>query len=272
MQEAVSPKLTERQRNEKEHYDALYGSHPRTTEGHLVFPPYEEMCEAVSGKEIRPYNQDWEFLREVKELNLAGQDLLELGCGTGEYTVVYAHLGARVLAVDLSAVAIEVARERARFYGLEDRITFICASAEDAPCPDQAFDAVVGTYILHHLEIEAAARRIKRMLKPGGVALFLEWVTWPPFDGIRALPMVRRFFPAGEGDVTDYERKLDDNDMSTFRRYFRSVTSRRFYNIARLTYFIPSMFVTWIKLDYWLQRVFPPLRRMGGAAIVRLDT
>jgi 2-polyprenyl-3-methyl-5-hydroxy-6-metoxy-1,4-benzoquinol methylase len=271
MQNQLPPQLTQRQKNEKEHYDQRYAEHPRDSNGRFVFPPAEHVFHCVSGKERRPYNQDWEFLREIAELNLKGKTILEVGCGTGAYTVVYAHLGARVFALDLSETAIAVAAERARFYGFEDRITFVCTSAEDIDYPDETFDAIVGAYILHHIEIDAAARGIRRMLKPGGTSVFLEWVTWRPFDAIRSNSLVRKLFPAGDGDVTADERKIDDNDLAIIRRYFRSLTIRRFYTLARIIYFFPRLFELSIRTDYWLQKIFPPFNRMGGAAIIRMD-
>jgi 2-polyprenyl-3-methyl-5-hydroxy-6-metoxy-1,4-benzoquinol methylase len=265
-----SIELTQRQRNEKAHYDELYGNHPRDSQGQLVFPSPKDAFAAVSGLETRPHNQDWEFLREIKELNLQGKTLLEIGCGTGAYVVQFAHLGAKVVAFDLSSSAIEVGIERARYYGLEDRITYNCTSAESMDYPDETFDVIVGSYILHHIEVEAAAKNIYRMLKPGGVAIFLEWVAWGPFDSIRSLPLVQKFFPPGDGDVTADERKLGKNDRAVLRRYFKVVTERRFWILVRLTYFFPSTKLMLEKADLFLQR-FLPIGKAGGAAIIRME-
>src|SRR6185312_3613906 len=59
-----------------------------------------------------------------------GKKVLEIGCGIGTDTISFARAGAQVTAVDLSEKALELARQRAKVFGLEDRITFIQANAE----------------------------------------------------------------------------------------------------------------------------------------------
>lgn len=263
MQERPPRQLTQRQQNEKKHYDSLYGMCAKDSGGRFIFPPAEQVFDCVSGKR-RPYNQDWAFLREISELNLEGKTVLEIGCGDGAYSIIYAHLGAKVYALDLSESAIEVATQLAHFYGLEDRITFACTTVEDANYLPEMFDAVVGAYILHHIEIEQSSRRIRHVLKPGGTSLFLEWVTWWPFDKVRSHPTVHRLFPPGDGDATEDEHKVDDHDLAILRRHFSSVTLRRFYNLARICYFFPRLLAFSTKLDYYLQEFIPFMRNMGG--------
>jgi SAM-dependent methyltransferase len=271
MQEQTELKLTQRQLNEKAHYDEAYQHHRVPgPDGKPTFPPAETAFHVVLGKETRPYNQDWEYLRYVKDLNLQGKTVLELGCGSGGYSVILASLGAKVVAIDLSAVGIEVARERARFYGFEDRIRFINQAAEALEFPDGMFDAVVGAYVLHHIEIELASQRLRKILKPGGTAVFLEWVAWSPFDSVRSNRFLSKLFPHGDGDVTEDERKLDDRDLSVLRNAFKAVDVIRFYTLARLHYFMPRTLPYLRKLDHWLYRHFPSIRNAGGAAIIRL--
>ena len=271
MTERSNLTLTQRQLNEKAHYDEAYHKHleERRPDGGLSFPPAESAFHAVLPKETRPYNQDWEYLNAVKTLDLKGKTILELGCGTGVYSVIFAHLGAEVFAVDLSSVAIEVARERARFYGLENNIHFINQPAEALDFRDGMFDAIVGAYILHHIEIDAASRNMQGILKPGGVGVFLEWVVWNPFDTVRLNKMVSRLFPHGDGDFTEDERKLNSNDFAALRKHF-TVEVVRFYTLARLCYFSPSKLTFLMKLDHWLYTHFPPIRNTGGAALIRL--
>src|SRR5918996_5671341 len=55
----------------------------------------------------------------------AGKRVLEIGCGLGTDTMNFARAGAQVTAVDLSSKSLELARQRAELFGLQDRITFI---------------------------------------------------------------------------------------------------------------------------------------------------
>src|SRR3954471_22503990 len=53
-----------------------------------------------------------------------GKTGLEIGCGIGTDTINFARNGAQVTAVDLTEKSLEVARQRAKVFGLEDRIRF----------------------------------------------------------------------------------------------------------------------------------------------------
>ena len=59
-----------------------------------------------------------------------GKKVLEIGCGIGTDTINFARHGAQVTAVDLTEKSLDVARGRAKVFGLDDRITFIQANAE----------------------------------------------------------------------------------------------------------------------------------------------
>jgi 2-polyprenyl-3-methyl-5-hydroxy-6-metoxy-1,4-benzoquinol methylase len=81
-----------------------------------------------------------------------GKKVLEIGCGIGTDTMNFARAGAEVTAVDLSAKSLEVARKRAEVFGLEDRIKFYEANAEDLSTiiPPQKYDLVYSFGVIHH--------------------------------------------------------------------------------------------------------------------------
>lgn len=98
-----------------------------------------------------------------------GMRALEIGCGTGLFTAMFAQTGACLVAVDISADLLQKARER----GLPpDKVQFLEKRFED--CVDGPFDAVIGSSVLHHLDLEAALGKIHDLLKPGGVMSFAE--------------------------------------------------------------------------------------------------
>jgi 2-polyprenyl-3-methyl-5-hydroxy-6-metoxy-1,4-benzoquinol methylase len=106
--------------------------------------------------------------------DLRGKRVIEYGCGLGKLTVLLARSGAHVSAFDLSEASIDVARRRAQMTGVEERITFQIAPGEDLPYADASFDIAFGKAVLHHLDPQAGARELARILVPGGRAAFSE--------------------------------------------------------------------------------------------------
>jgi 2-polyprenyl-3-methyl-5-hydroxy-6-metoxy-1,4-benzoquinol methylase len=114
--------------------------------------------------------------RRRAELIIAGAALrpgvrvLELGCGTGNFTRMFSDSGAHITAVDISPDLLAGAIERRL---PEDRVQFLEKRFEDCDLYGP-FDAVIGSSILHHLEIDPALEKIFALLKPGGHMSFAE--------------------------------------------------------------------------------------------------
>jgi SAM-dependent methyltransferase len=103
-----------------------------------------------------------------------GLDLLEVGCGTGDLSLELLRRGARLTALDLSPVGVELTAERAARYLPAAELRTAVVPVDDTGLRDDSFDRVVGKWILHHVDIGPAAREIHRVLRPGGRAAFFE--------------------------------------------------------------------------------------------------
>jgi 2-polyprenyl-3-methyl-5-hydroxy-6-metoxy-1,4-benzoquinol methylase len=100
----------------------------------------------------------------------AGIRVLEVGCGTGLFTAMLAESGAEILAIDISPDLLAQAQAR----GLPAAcVRFAVARLEDGHLPGR-FDAVVGSSVLHHLELRPALARLRALLRPGGCLCFAE--------------------------------------------------------------------------------------------------
>jgi SAM-dependent methyltransferase len=100
----------------------------------------------------------------------AGVSVLELGCGTGYFTRELAKSGAHIIAVDVSPELLAIA-------SADHSTPNVCYEIQNAGAmsyPDAYFDSVVGSSVLHHLEIKEALREIYRVLKIGGSIYFTE--------------------------------------------------------------------------------------------------
>jgi len=99
-----------------------------------------------------------------------GMTILEIGCGTGYFTRELTRHGADIVAIDVSPDLLEIAKAK---YSAPN-VRYEIQNAYALTYVDAMFDSVVGSSILHHLEIEEALREIYRVLKPGGTIYFTE--------------------------------------------------------------------------------------------------
>jgi ubiquinone/menaquinone biosynthesis C-methylase UbiE len=100
----------------------------------------------------------------------AGMQVLELGCGTGYFTRNLASTGASITAVDISPDLLQIARQECR----ASNVSFQIQNAYDLTFRSGSFDTVVGSSVLHHLEVDAALAQIYRVLRPAGTVRFTE--------------------------------------------------------------------------------------------------
>ncbi len=100
----------------------------------------------------------------------SGMHVLEIGCGTGLFTEMFARSGARITAVDVSPDLLACARARNL---PPEQVEFREMRFEDWPDGD-AFDGILGSSVLHHLDIEQSIVVMFRLLKPGGRLGFAE--------------------------------------------------------------------------------------------------
>jgi len=109
-----------------------------------------------------------QILISLAELNYT-KKVLELGCGTGEYTLRLIKTTPKIIAIDISFTLIRQAKQK-----VNSTVNFIVANAENLPFKDNIFDAVVGNAVLHHFNLYTALQEIKRVLIPSGNIAFTE--------------------------------------------------------------------------------------------------
>jgi len=108
-------------------------------------------------------------------INVNGLNILDLGCGHGEQSLILLERGASVAGIDISQNYIDDAIQAAKTAAYsKERYDFRVMDAHALTFPDESFDLVIGSGILHHLDLEVSLREINRVLKKGGRALFKE--------------------------------------------------------------------------------------------------
>lgn len=191
-----------------------------------------------------------------------GKKALEIGCGTGNFTEIFANTGANVTAVDLSPELLEIARKR----GLpEDRVSFLEQPFETCEVHGP-FDAIIGSSVLHHLEVEVALRKIYELLKPGGILSFAEPnILNPQVYMERRFSHWKRFYYTSPDETAFVRWKLD-----TLLKEIGYVNRR----ITPYDWLHPSTPQTMIPLIDGLGRVvekIPGLREFSGSHYIRAE-
>lgn len=204
-----------------------------------------------------------------------GRTLLELGCGDGELTLQLAATGADITALDVSPGMVEVARRRVNEFVPGARVRFIAAPAEATGLPDGAFDLIVGKWILHHADVVEVSNEIHRLLRPDGLAIFIENSGGNPILHFARQHLAGRFGIPRFGtedehplvaadlqlmaDIIGYAR-LDYPDFVFFQLFDRQVLRFRFTRVSRLL----------ALLDGWAYRQVPQLRKFSFHVVVTL--
>jgi len=112
---------------------------------------------------------------------LDGRDVLELGCGAGQFGLSLVRQGARVTGIDNSAKQLEFARAK-----VGDRMTLVHGSAEALPFEDASFDLVCCDHgAVGFTDPRVVVPEVARVLRVGGRFAFsgLTPVEWITFDG-----------------------------------------------------------------------------------------
>ena len=104
--------------------------------------------------------------------DVAGKDVIELGCGTAYFSAWLARRGARVTGLDVTPAQLETARRCQRETGIE--FPLVEASAEDVPLPDASFDLALSEYGASiWCDPQRWIPEAERILRPGGELVFL---------------------------------------------------------------------------------------------------
>ena len=142
-----------------------------------------------------------------------GMRILDVGDGTGDIAFrIRAHGGGPVIVCDVNEAMLTVGRDRGIERGLIEGISWVCGDAERLPIADASVDAYTIAFCLRNVtRAEAALKEARRVLRPGGRFLCLEFsrVILPVLDRLydlysfRVLPLLGQMV-AGNADAYRY--------------------------------------------------------------------
>ena len=171
---------------------------------------------------------------------VAGQRVLDVGCGHGLYSLDLARRGADLVGCDLARESLAAARQTAQGLALADRTLYLAADGAALPLPDRRFDLVVCNCVLEHIaDDQAALAAMARVLRPGGLlcltvdsaehGLALRWLERLParLKGWLLRPQVAAATTVAAG----LDARLDEL-YAVRRRYTRAGLSRRLADLG----------------------------------------
>jgi ubiquinone/menaquinone biosynthesis C-methylase UbiE len=144
------------------------------------------VCTLGREKKLRQWTLDLADLQP-------GNVVLDVGCGTGTLLLAAAERvgpSGALRGVEPSTDMAEHARRKAEAHRAP--LEVIEGSADSLPYPSTSFDAVFCTLVFHHLPRsmqEDATREMRRVLRPGGRAVIVDWQQPKSFAGALTSPM-----------------------------------------------------------------------------------
>ncbi|MBP3193923.1 class I SAM-dependent methyltransferase [Natronogracilivirga saccharolytica] len=209
---------------------------------------------------------DKRYMKLVKE-RAEGSKVLEIGCGPNINTPHWVDIAAECHGIDISDVAISQARERLGKPYSNTHLSVM--NAESMEYDDNYFDVVCGKGIIHHLNTESAFKEVSRVLKPGGLAVFIEPLGHNPF-----INLYRRLTPKMRSDD---EHPLLMSDIEVSQRYFGNVNTDFQHITSILSAFIPGnrlhslSFQLLNSFDSLIIKSLPFTKKYSWMALIRLQ-
>ena len=220
----------------------------------------------------------WVFPKEMlfRSLGqLSGKEILDVGCGEGELSTQLAKLGARVTGIDISPELIEVARKRATADAVQEHTEFLVWDILEKPLPEERFDLVTCSAVLHHVDIGSFLPVLWASLKPGGIAVMIEPLGLSPWlRKLRAHVPVNTEASPGEHPLTRHELDLIVGILGNARVSYYELFSRlqvflpNRNRIDRGHSFTKAALVCLGGVDRFLLGALPFLRKFAGEAVI----
>src|SRR5262249_10316262 len=126
-----------------------------------------------------------------------------------------------------------------------------------------------GMAVLHHLELRLAAREVRRVLRPGGRAIFRE-----PVRNSKLIKFARSLIPYRSQDVSPFERPLTDSELeelsSGYRKYRSKAFELPYFSVAKRLPVIRDHMNPVYRWNQSLLDRFPVLRFYASMRVVEM--
>ncbi len=182
------------------------------------------------------WRSDAYFKARICELVGPGKRVLEIGCGTGDLSILCAKSGATVVGVDISENAINIARQKAQ--EANSNASFEVGDIENLPFENRSFDLVLDREVLSSTMLDQVLRECSRVLSDDGVFLGIECYGHNPlFNFNRSVKAV-----LGTRTAWAVRHILNRGGVACFRENFREVDVTPFH-LSSAIFGLPAIFL-----------------------------
>ena len=248
----LTANLEERKREELDLHDQM-----RDTD-HVQSLNDRERVQLLGNRKFYWFATDFfNYIQRWIESHASGKVVLDYACGDGLYTIMAARSGAALaIGIDISGVSVANAKRDALAAGLQDRTFFLQADCENTKLPDSSIDVIICSGMLHHLDLSYAFPEMRRILKPGGVILGAEALSYNPLIKLyrRLTPQMRSKWEA--------QHILSYRELRFARHFFQVTNVRHFMLMTLWGFYLPPLLPVFRKIDSLLLSI-PLLKLMS---------
>lgn len=134
---------------------------------------FREFVKSHSRKAIFDMILDWIELLQSR-LHLQDMKILDVGCGFGVHSIVFAHYGNEVTGIDVFRPRVDVGQRVAGLFG-EQKVLVKEGNSAKVDCDDGTFDVVYCNEFVSHVgDLETSLKELNRVLKDGGQILITD--------------------------------------------------------------------------------------------------
>jgi 2-polyprenyl-3-methyl-5-hydroxy-6-metoxy-1,4-benzoquinol methylase len=221
---------------------------------------------------LRGKSRAYEHYRRLFN-NVCNKKILDFGCGDGWMSIELAKEGASVWGIDISTELLKKAIKNTKQYKVSSRAAYAKMAGEELEFENSSFDLVIGSAILHHVDVHLAVKEIFRVLVPGGKAIFIE-----PMNQNIALRVWRLLTPWRRSPT---EKALSTRELKIINNIFKKTNTDFYYLISIFTSGLIIIFGTNIvlrglnrtavKFDKYVLSKFKWLGKYASVVVLELE-
>lgn len=262
---------------EKDEHDRIYkDSKPFNSKTYKINPDevmwWEDYCYKPNRRKDRGH-RTCKVFEQVGLNDLYGKNILDVGCGNGQYSVLFALFGAKAYGFDISPVGISVAEKIAMENGVTDKCFFSVQNLSKTDYQDEFFDVVILHEVLHHaIKYPNVKQEILRVLKKGGKIVCAE-----SLNGNILFKIGRFFTMKGQeakgdviltlSDLKKFSEGFSDSKIEMMSLFF--MIKRVFHNHLNIALVRWFLFLV-KKFDDLILMIFPFLKKYCGECVMVL--